>query len=389
MSIRSLKLSNVLSYGPQSQELALAPLNVLIGPNGSGKSNLIEVMGLLQAVPGDLGSVIVEGGGIEEWLWAGRPKASSGAVEVVLEGAEDRPALRYALTLRAKAQGAFRVDELVEGVADRAGEWPPFLESNDHGEEVRLFTPLKKGVTVSTKMVRADPRKSVLSQFKHPDYVELERLSRTLARIALFRELPFGRKHVVRMPQKPDLPNTFLLEDAANLGLVLNQFMREYEARDRLMDALRRLYDGVTDYHVDIQYGTVQLFLRENDRPVPATRLSDGTLRYLCLLSILCHPTPPPLVCIEEPEIGLHPDVLPGLVELLREASERCQLIVTTHSDVIVDALTDAPESVVICEKQEASTTLRRLDAAELMQWLEDYRLGELWSTGQLGGNRW
>ena len=389
MSIRSLKLSNVLSYGPEAQELALAPLNVLIGPNGSGKSNLIEVMGLLQAVPGDLGSVIVEGGGIEEWLWAGRPKASSGAVEVVLEGAEGLPGLRYAMSLRAEAQGAFRVDELVEGVADPAGESPPFLESNDRGEEVRLFTPLKKGVTVSTKIVKADPRKSALSQFKHPDYVALEHLSQTLARIALFRELPFGRKHAVRMPQKPDLPNAFLLEDAANLGLVLNQFMREYAARDRLMDALRRLYEGVTDYHVDIQYGTVQLFLREGNRPVPATRLSDGTLRYLCLLSILCHPEPPPIICIEEPEIGLHPDVLPGLVELLREASERCQLIVTTHSDVMVDALTDTPESVVICEKQEGSTSLRRLDADQLKDWLEDYRLGELWSTGQLGGNRW
>ena len=64
-------------------------------------------------------------------------------------------------------------------------------------------------------------------------------------------------------------------------------------------------------------------------------------------------------------------------------------MIVTTHSDVIVDALTDTSESVVICEKREGSTTLRRLDVDELKGWLEGYRLGELWSAGQLGGNRW
>ena len=125
------------------------------------------------------------------------------------------------------------------------------------------------------------------------------------------------------------------------------------------------------------------------NRSVPATRLSDGALRYLCLLSILCHPKPPPLVCIDQPEIGLHPDVLPRLVDLMREASERCQLIVTTHSDVIVDALTDTAECVVVCEKQEGSTTLRRLDADELKDWLLCHRLGELWSAGQIGGNRW
>ena len=122
---------------------------------------------------------------------------------------------------------------------------------------------------------------------------------------------------------------------------------------------------------------------------MPATRLSDGTLRYLCLLTILCHPNPPPLICLEEPELGLHPDILPDLVGLMRKASERCQLIVTTHSDVIVDALTDTPESVVVCEKHDGSTTMKRLDAGDLAHWLKDYRLGELWSSGELGGNRW
>ncbi len=122
---------------------------------------------------------------------------------------------------------------------------------------------------------------------------------------------------------------------------------------------------------------------------IPATRLSDGTLRYLCLLAVLCHPSPPPLVCIEEPELGMHPDILPTIADLLRDASSRSQLIVTTHSDVLVDAMTETPDVVLVCEKVDGATTIRSLPLAEVKIWLEQYRLGELWTRGELGGTRW
>ena len=85
----------------------------------------------------------------------------------------------------------------------------------------------------------------------------------------------------------------------------------------------------------------------------------------------------------------MHPDILPTLAELLIEAAERSQLIVTTHSEVLVDALTDTPESVVVCEKFKGQTEMHRLDGAELEAWLERYSLGQLWSKGEIGGNRW
>ena len=103
-----------------------------------------------------------------------------------------------------------------------------------------------------------------------------------------------------------------------------------------------KLFDGIVDVSCPVTGGTVALFLEEEGgRSIPATRLSDGTLRYLSLLAVLLHPDPPPLICIEEPELGLHPDLLPTLSDLMCEASKRCQVIVTTHSDVLVDALTD------------------------------------------------
>ena len=84
MFMHRIKLENILSFGPDSQELELKPLNVLIGPNGSGKSNLIEVIGLLKAAPSDVLAPIREGGGSENWIWRGEPKATKARVEVVM-----------------------------------------------------------------------------------------------------------------------------------------------------------------------------------------------------------------------------------------------------------------------------------------------------------------
>ena len=123
--------------------------------------------------------------------------------------------------------------------------------------------------------------------------------------------------------------------------------------------------------------------------PIPASRASDGTLRFLCLLTILCHPSPPPLVCIEEPELGLHMDMLPIIAGLMVEAAQRTQLVVTTHSDIFIDALTDTPEAIIVCERDKFGTRLYPQDPDKLKPFLERESLGELWSTGQLGGRRW
>jgi predicted ATPase len=103
-------------------------------------------------------------------------------------------------------------------------------------------------------------------------------------------------------------------------------------------------------------------------------------------ISILCHPSPPPLICIEEPELGLHPDILPTVAELLMDASQRTQLIVTTQSDILVDALSETPDAIIVCEKYHGSTTMKRLKKEDLAEWLKKYALGELWRMGEIGG---
>ena len=388
MLIQRIRLTDVLSFGPNSQELKLEPLNVLIGPNGSGKSNFIEAIGLLKAAPRDLHAPIRDSGGVHDWIWRGEATGGIAQVEVVLSYDEKR-ALRYTLTFLEKGQ-RFRVnsEELRPEHPDSVTSDPHFSTDGEmaHVDFVYLESENDE-VRMWAKDIRSD--QSIFGQIRGPNYPQLTYTAEQFERIRLFREWYFGRRTPARVPQKADLPDDFLAEDGANLGLVLNCLEQEFKSKNRLLKALRELYEGVDDYGVSVRGGTVRIFLREGDIAIPATRLSDGTLRYLSLLSILCHPTPPPLICIEEPELGLHPDILPGLADLLREASDRCQLIVTTHSDTLVDALTDTPESVVVCEKEKGQTRMKRLDKEELSHWLEKYRLGELWSSGELGGNRW
>lgn len=387
MLIQAIKLNNFLSFGGESAPVSLNSLNVIIGPNGSGKSNLLEAIELLRSAPEQLLKPIREGGGVFDWLWKGANKTPVASLDAVICNPQWEKKLRYILSFTAVNQRFEIVDEKIENeTADGSHIGPYFYYRFNNGRPTLNVKDDKRIL----RQEDVDMEKSILSQRRDPDlYPELTYLAQKFGSVKLYREWSFGRYTIPRLPQKADLPNDILEPDASNLGLVLNRLRREPTVKKRLLEALQILYEGIDDYDVHIEGGTVQVFFQEGRFTVPATRLSDGTLRYLCLLAILCHPSPPPLVCIEEPELGLHPDVLPTVADLMKEASERCQLIVTTHSDVLVDAMSDQPESILVAEKTGQGTTLTRLDAGKLRPWLEKYRLGELWTSGEIGGNRW
>lgn len=390
MFIHRIKLQNLLSFGPDPQELELKPLNVLIGPNGSGKSNLIEAISLLQAAPRELSTPIREGGGVSDWIWRGPHKpASTAQLEAVIVSNSSELPLRYSLSFAELGQSMRVIGEKLEdNKSDHGADepWAYFSVNSNFADVQRRIGD--GGISVTKLNVK--PGQSLFSHLKDPsNHPEITDVGDQFGRICFYREWTFGRQTQAHLPQKTDLPNNLLSEDLGNLGLVLNRMTRDLSVKKKIVESLREIYDGVDDFFVNIEYGTVQVYLREGGITMPATRLSDGTIRYLCILVILCNPDPPPLICIEEPELGLHPDILPRIAELLREASERCQLIVTTHSDVLVDALTNTPDSIVVCEKHNGRTSLKRLDKDKLATWLEKYRLGELWTSGEIGGNRW
>ncbi len=394
-SIRSLCLDGFLSFAPGSDAIELEPLNVLIGPNGAGKSNVIEAVELLHATPASLAAAIRDGGGAEEWLWKGRDDKPHRAatIETVL-GADtptNRP-LRYRLEFTAIRGRTEVLDEAIEeetigrpGAADvyfyyRFQRGFPVLNVKDSSDGVGYARHLKRETLL--------PDQSVLAQRKDPDlYPEITWVGERFGAMQTFREWTFGRYTPLRQPQRTDHPEDRLLDDASNLALVLNQI--EHQDGRRFDELLARFFPRYERMSTRISGGTVQFYLHETGfrAPIPATRLSDGTIRFIAILAILLSPSPPPLACIEEPELGLHPDAVALLAELLVEASRRTQLIVTTHSDALISELTGQPEAVITCERPGEGTVLNRLDPERLRSWLDDYRLGDLWRMGELGAN--
>ena len=376
--LRRLKLSGLLSFGPKGVDLPMAPLNVLIGANGSGKSNLLEAIALLRSAPRDLAEPIACRGGPTEFFWKGPDPAQTLHMEAIVDFPPARE-LRHVLSVTASGGPIAVSDERIEVVAgERRTELT--LDSAKPKAEVR-DAPARRPM-------QRESLKSVSNLFLAAPHTELWYLKQQYEAIRLYRNWSFGPDAPIRAPCGAHGRSEFLDEDGGNLALVLSQFFGDH--KQAVLDALRSLYEGIVDFHCPVIGGTVRLVLVEKgNRDIPATLLSDGALRYLCLLAVLLHPQPPPLICIEEPELGLHPDLMPTVSDLMCDASERSQLVVTTHSDVIVDTLTEQPESVVICEKYDGETEMHRLDRAGLANRLKDYGLGDLWTDGELGGNRW
>jgi predicted ATPase len=399
--LQSIRLKNILSF--KDAELPLRPLNVLIGANAAGKSNLIDVIGLLQAAPGDLNAAILRGGGALAWMRkADREASRTAAIEC--EFSLDSDTLSYALEFSA-ADRAFLIEyELLRRTSQRSsniggdiGGYRPLKSveaSRAYFERSAATVKLRKGHNGGQAVQEAPIASpvSVLSAIRDPrDRTPITRLAAELARIRIYRSFDTGPQAQARTGADTGLPKEFLDDTGYNLAVVLQEMAFDGTI-ERVNEYLRRFADQFEAVRVRLDSGVARVGVKEKgiEQPIPAARLSDGTLKFLCLMAVLLHTNPPPLVCLDEPELGLHPDALQLVAEVLRDAAERSQLIVTTHSEALVDALSGKPEAVVVCERDfDNATTFRRLSLKDLSLWLERYRLGELWRKGEIGGNRW
>jgi predicted ATPase len=241
-------------------------------------------------------------------LWKAASDAP-GTIETRLARAA-QGALRYQLSFTAAGAHTEIVDEIIEDAVqvDPEASGPYFYYQfrggrptlNVRGEGDAEPRPR----TLPPESLAVD--ESVLSQRKDPEtYPELSWCASQFARIQTFREWSFGRYSAVRQPQPADLPADVLLPDARNLGLLLNQ-LEHGDAASELNALVRRFLPRFKRVTTLVQAGTVQFFLHEDGlkKPVPAARLSDGTLRFLAMTALLVMPTPPPLICIEEPELS-------------------------------------------------------------------------------------
>lgn len=391
--IQKLTAQGLLSFPGDMESIELLPLNILIGPNGSGKSNVLEILELLRATPTDLASAIRDGGGAKEWLWKGEGSDNVARIEIVtgdrstsLSTPTGRP-LRYRLEFTSTNSRLEVLDEAIEEVEPRRGQRAPYFYYRFQRGHPVINTSKR---IRSRYLQREDllPDQSVLAQLRDPElYPEVTWIGRTFGKIQTFRDWTFGRYAPLRQPQPADFPEDRLLPDNRNLALLLNEL--EFRDPGRFNELLRRFLPRFERMSIKISGGTVQFYLHESgfSSPIPPTRLSDGTIRFIAIIATLLAPNPAPLVCIEEPELGMHPDAVALIGNLLIEASQRMQLVVTTHSEALVSAMSNQPEAVILCERLGASSTLRRLDSETLEEWLETYTLGDLWRMGDLGAN--
>jgi predicted ATPase len=383
MLIKRLNLKKILSFNDATVDLG--QLNVLIGPNAVGKTNLIEVISLLQAAPtsGRLVATILNGGGIRQWLWLGDLAASSPLTtpiatiecDVTLRRGRQVGPLEYQLQFSEDPTGFVILGEQLTKSSRGTG----------NGRRRPYFTRGSLGATLQKT-------ESVLAKLKNPiDTTPITEVGNHFEEIRIYREFRTGRGSGARSGVPTIVAKDALQDGGDNLALVLQEL--DFRGRHELVRRyLLRFCERFDDVKIEIANGLARAFLLETGlvEMLSSIRMSDGTLKFLALLAALFHPKPPPLMCIEEPELGLHPDAMQLVAEALIEASQSMQLVVTTHSDALVDALTDRPESVLVCDRDfDKGTQMKRLSKTHLKEWLKHYSLGELWRKGEIGGGRW
>ena len=368
--------------------LDMEPLTVLIGPNGGGKSNFMDLFKLLKmGAAGCLSGAIGNRGGLNGILFgSGRLDCRSLSVCFDLQMPEGRSreyqSLNYELELT-PLHTEYQVWREVIQEVGAAGKTIVLRENGDWGPTFSRGADAERAFQGQTNELS-------LSQLKDPiSYPSLHDLTEMLMWV-IYPPVDVGPKAAMRRPQtaRSGLRVFRWCDNTAAVLHAVSQTNKTVWAD--MLDVLRVAYPELDDIRFPPEGGDGKVNLRwfekpfENEAGFSAEYLSDGIMRMLALVAILMTPDPPPLICIDEPEIGLHPDWIKIVAELLQSAATRTQLIVATHSPELVSKL--KPNEVVVVEKEEGATVMERLSEEELAVWLDKFRLGDLWKSGHIGG---
>lgn len=380
----------------KSQTWSPGELNVLIGPNASGKSNLLRVLEMLSiGARGELGRYIQQEGGMEPIVWDGqadRVRLRAKMTPIPLYKDEVKDALTYELTLaRLGKSSAYRIDQEVLGnfYKVETGEMrDPYklLERDPHHAVV---------YSMDSKRFEAPPasvpeEEALLSAAAGPFTANrfVADFQKELSGWRIYHGVRTDREAPIRTPQVTRA-ETQVSADGQNLVSVLHSLYtghRDFE--DEINTAMQAAFGD--DFEKLVfppaadQRIQMRIRWRSLKREQSAADLSDGTLRFLFLLAVLANPSPPPLIAIDEPETGLHPSMFPIVAEYARDAANRAQVILTTHSPEFLDAFGQDVPATTVVERQEGQTLLRVVSGDELSYWLKQYTLGELYRSKEL-----
>ncbi len=366
--------------------LPLRPLGVMIGPNGSGKTALLEVFLLMRNAAQEKLAESLEGwGGLSAIL----SKVGRGAeylkvnLEVDVESERSREPMYYRFELTPRGVGYAISFERLEWQWDPHAD-RPYRYIEGRYDQVRYADPDASAPVHPTWAYNS--LELALAQAPRL-YEEPASLRDALSKIRLYSFLDVSQRAVVRLPQvltpavRPG-PNG---EDFFSALYNLRALHRDVYSR--VEDVLRVGFAGFERLEFPV-VGAGQVTMVWHDRhvlePLYPNQLSEGTLRFLWLVTVLLAPDPPPVMLIDEPEVSLHPELIKILAGLLQDAAVRSQVLVATHSPDLVRWL--QPEEVLVLDKSEGRTSLTWADHMDLDEWLEEYTLRDLWLMGTLGG---
>lgn len=352
------------------------PLCVLIGANGSGKTSLLDVFSLLAAsAQGRLRERINELSGLSAILTQGKAKRLSIGVSTV-NGESDQ--LYYDLALLPTANWY-----TVEAESLSRERSFTYLDSAT-GET--LFYDVASGKLTKPPWV-LDHSETSLSQV--PKHLVLpEEFRRQLADSVYYHTLDVGPRSPVRLPQ-PIRPASLPGTNGEDLVTCLYE-MREADPDrfDTIQDALRAAFPGFDKLTFPpVAAGALAMLWRDTNFPTGfyTYQLAEGAIRFLWLATLLQSSALPAVTLLDEPEVSLHPQLLSLFVDLLREASQRSQIVVATHSDRLVRFL--KPKEVLVADlADDGLTKLTWADSLDLDKWLDEYTLDQVWAMGRLGG---
>jgi len=356
--LEQLTIKNFRSI--RSQTLNLGMLNVFIGGNGAGKSNLVQVFRFLKEISqGHLQQYSLLKGA-DALLHFGRKRSPSMEFDLVFS--DDSYENEYHLELTGTDKDTLIVLKETTGFRDCLKYPRPFIDTIALAAEESALELSKKSVA---KHVRDDLRSYRVYHFHDT--------SDTAA---------------VKAPCQVE-DNHFLREDASNLAAFLHYLqVRKPRTLENIVATIQQIapyFDGFQLSPSRLNPDKIRLEWREkgNDAYFSAASFSDGTLRFICLATLLMQPELPRLVLLDEPELGLHPAAIVLLTDLLRSASQRTQLIVATQSVGLVNQLSH--EQVWTVDREDGQSVFHHLAKDDLGDWLEGYALGELWEMNRLG----
>lgn len=345
----------------REQTLVLEPLNLFIGGNGAGKSNLIQLFRFLrEIVDQNLTDYVALRGGADTLLHFGR-KRTPGMV-LNLEFGTNGVSENYDLRLHGTDD-----DKLMVATETVSNSGNP---SNSPGS------------------VKSVARASKESRLKLEDNYIARNLLRYINGCQAYHFHDTSETAAVKSTCEVE-DNRFLRPRAENLAAFLYWMQQKQPGHfANVQDTIRQVAPFFSEFRLEpsrLNEARIRLEWKEkgSDGYFNASSFSDGTLRFICLAALLLQPDLPPLVLLDEPELGLHPTAVALLADLLASASTRSQLLVATQSVTLLNQF--EPHHIWTVERADNQSVFRHLNDADMSSWLDDYSLGELWEKNILG----